>query len=158
NLAAWRDLITGRSPQRAAYIAAVLDPSNDGPPPADRPDTWSQPIEAPLLPDRWIAIAYRNGHEIHRALSSAVVEPLVLTLNPNQDPADRTVLSDKLTIGNDLLWTLDYERAKQAGMAFDMPVTAQDLLDGFDRLLVFGVKSSMTPDVASQAIAGLFQN
>jgi hypothetical protein len=158
NLAAWRDLITGRSSQRAAYIAAALDPSNAGPPPPDRPDTWSQPIEAPLLPDRWIAIAYRNGQEIHRALSSPVVEPLVLTLNPNQDPADRTVLSDQLTIGNDLLWTLDYERATQAGMAFDMPVTAQDLMDGFDRLLVFGVKSSITPDVASQALGDLFQS
>ena len=157
-LAAWRDLTTGRSPQRAAYIAAALDPSNAGAPPPDRPDTWSQPIEAPLLPDRWIAIAYRGGQEIHRAVSSPVVEPLVLTLNPNQDPKDRTVLSDKLTIGNDLLWTLDYNRAQQAGMAFAMGVDSQDLIDGFDRLLVFGVKSSVTPDVASQGIANLFQN
>ena len=122
------------------------------------PDTWSRPIEAPLLPDRWIAIAYRGGQEIHRAVSSPVVEPLVLTLNPNQDPTDRTVLSDQLTIGNDLLWTLDYDRAQQAGMAFAMEVDGQDLLDGFDRLLVFGVKSSVTPDVASQSIADLFQN
>lgn len=157
-LAAWRDLITGRSPQRAAYIAAALDPSDAGTPPPDRPATWSQPIEAPLLPDRWIAIAYRGGQEIHRAVSSPVVEPLVLTLNPNQDPTDRTVLSDQLTIGNDLLWTLDYDRAQQAGMAFAMRVDGQDLLDGFDRLLVFGVKSSLTPDVASQGVADLFRN
>ena len=157
-LTAWRNLTTGRSQQRAAYIASALDPANDGGPPPDRPDTWSQPIEAPLLPDRWIAIAYRGGQEIHRAVSSPVVEPLVLTLNPNQDPKDRTVLSDKLTIGNDLLWTLDYNHAVQAGMAFAMDVDGQDLLDGFDRLLVFGVKSSVTPDVASQAISDLFQN
>ncbi len=157
-LAAWRDLITGRPPQRAAYIAAALDPANAGPPPPDRPDTWSRPIEAPLLPDRWIAIAYRGWEEIHRAVSSPVVEPLVLTLNPNQDPTDRTVLSDQLTIGNDLLWTLDYDRAQQAGMAFAMGVNGQDLLDGFERLLVFGVKSSVTPDAASQSIADLFQN
>ena len=157
-LTAWHDLITGRSSQRAAYIAAALDPSGGGAPPPDRPDTWSQPIEAPLLPDRWIAIAYRGGQEIHRAVSSAVVEPLVLTLNPNQDLTDRTVLSDQLTIGNDLLWTLDYDRAQQAGMAFGMTVDGQDLIDGFDRLLVFGVKSSVTPDVASKSVADLFQS
>jgi len=157
-LEAWKDLNTGRSSQRAAYIAAVLDPSKGAPPPPDRPGTWSQPVEAPLLPDRWVGIAYRGGQEVRRAVSSPVVEPLVLTFNPNQDPADRTVISDQLAIGNDLLWTLDYDRAQKAGMAFSMPVVAQDLIDGFDRLLVFGVKPSITPDAAAQALANLFQN
>src|SRR5215472_4875940 len=157
-LDAWKDLTTGRSSQRAAYIAAVLDPSKGAPPPPDRPGTWSQPVEAPLLPDRWVGIAYRGGQEVRRAVSSPVVEPLVLTFNPNQDPADRTVLSDQLAIGNDLLWTLDYDRAQQAGMALTLPVDGQDVVDGFDRLLVFGVKSSMTPDVAAQSLAALFQN
>jgi hypothetical protein len=39
-----------------------------------------------------------------------------------------------------------------------MNVNAEDVVDGFDRLLVFGVKSSVTPDEASQGIAALLEN
>src|SRR4029077_2213523 len=85
NVAAWRDLLDGRPAQRAAWIALATDPKNPTPP-GSRAETWTRAAEARVLPDRWVALAYRDGKLIRRATSSVIVDPLALTLNPNADP------------------------------------------------------------------------
>ena len=91
-------MISNRSAQRAAWIAIQTQPTNWATRPAGapgfkdpplRPDVWTRGVEARALPDRWIAQAYRGGKLIHQAIGPAIVEPLVLTLNPNANPADK---------------------------------------------------------------------
>jgi hypothetical protein len=153
---AWRILMAGRSSQRAAWIARVTAPGQ--PEPAARPSTWSRALEAHVLPDRWVALAYRGNVLVHQAVSSALVEPLALTIDPHPDPADRVPISDDLRLPSEFLWTIDFDRAVKAGMGFEMLLDPSDLPDGFDRLLVFGVKSSLDPTQASERLAGLIEN
>ena len=167
-LEAWQGLIAGRSTQRAAWVASQTQPDNwvkrpagaphfmDGP---LRPDIWTRGVESRTLPDRWIAQAYRGGKLIHQAVSSAIVEPVVLTLNPNADPKDKVEpYGDGFTIAKELQWTIDFAAAQAVGMAFEMPLDPQELQLGFDRLLVFGVKPSATPAANADSVVALLEN
>jgi hypothetical protein len=167
-LEAWQALISNRSPQRAAWIAIQTQPTNWATRPAGapvfkdpplRPDVWTRGVEARALPDRWIAQAYRGGGLIHQAISTAIVEPLVLTLNPNANPADKVdPYGDGFTIAKELQWTIDFDAARAVGMAFEMPIEPSEIQLGFDRLLVFGVKPSATPDANATALGELLDN
>jgi hypothetical protein len=167
-LEAWQGLISNRSAQRAAWIAIETQPTNWATHPAGapvfkdpplRPDVWTRGVEARVLPDRWIAQAYRGGVLIHQAISAAIVEPLVLTLNPNANPADKVdPYGDGFTIAKELQWTIDFDAARAVGMAFEMPIEPSEIELGFDRLLVFGVKPSATPDSNTTALGELFDN
>lgn len=164
-LAAWQSLVAGAGAPRAAWIAQRMQPDNlserpKGDPhfvdPPLRPGVWSRGIEARLLPDRWIAQVYRGGQLIHTALGSPIIEPLVLTLNPNADPKDRVdPYGDSFSVAGELEWTIGFDAAVAAGMALEMLIDPGDLESGFDRLLVFGVRSSSTPEQSSEDLAGL---
>ena len=167
-LEAWQGLISTRSPQRAAWVAIQTQPSNWATRPAGapnfkdpplRPDVWTRGVEARALPDRWIAQAYRGGTLIHQAISPPIIEPLVLTLNPNANPADKVKpYGDGFTIAKELQWTIDFDAARAVGMAFEMPIEPSEIPLGFDRLLVFGVKPSATPAANVTSLSELLDN
>ncbi|MDQ2659033.1 MAG: hypothetical protein M3Y03_01290 [Verrucomicrobiota bacterium] len=157
NVAAWRDLLAGRPPERAAWVALATDPKNPLTPGA-RAETWTRAAEARVLPDRWVALAYRDGKLVRRATSSVIIAPLALTLNPNSDPKDvEDISGDGLTLGRELLWTVDFERAKEAGMGFEMLLDSSDIEAGFDRLIVTGVKSSLSTEQAATELSALLE-
>jgi hypothetical protein len=154
---AWQHLLGVSAAPRAAWIVRTTDPAATAPPTL-RAHSWSRPVNAPLLPDRWIAIAYRGGKEIARATSTAVIEPLALTVDPTAPTSQNIDISGGagLTLDPGVVWTVDYATATAAGMAFALPLAAADFAAGCDRLLVFGVKSSVDPDAAADAVAQLF--
>ena len=157
---AWRHIIATYPCQRAAWIVLQTDPANPPTPPAPlRTTSWTQPAMAPLLPDRWIAVAYRNGVQIAQASSQPVLEPLQLTISPDTSPASLIDISGALNLGVNydpgVLWTVDYTTAVNAGMAFSMPLSSTDWSAGIDRLIVIGVKSTIAPDNAATALRSL---
>ena len=157
---AWRHIIATYPCQRAAWIVLQTDPANPPTPPAPlRATSWTQPAMAPLLPDRWIAVAYRNGVQIAQASSQPVLEPLQLTISPDTSPASLIDISGALNLGVNydpgVLWTVDYTTAVNAGMAFSMPLSSTDWSAGIDRLIVIGVKSTIAPDDAATALRSL---
>ena len=167
-LEVWQSLLATRSAQRAAWIAIKTQPSNWTTRPAGapnfkdprlRPDVWTRGVEARTLPDRWIAQAYRGGKLIHQAIGPAIIEPLVLTLNPNANPADKVEpYGDGFTIAKELQWTIDFDAAREVGMAFEMSIEPSEIQLGFDRLLVFGVKPSAAPDANATSLGELLDN
>ncbi len=167
-LEAWQGLISTRSAQRAAWVVIKTQPSNWATRPLGipnfkdpplRPEVWTRGVEARALPDRWIAQAYRGSKLIHQAISPAIVEPLVLTLNPNANPKDKVdPYGDGFSIAKELQWTIDFDAARAVGMAFEMPIEPSEIELGFDRLLVFGVKPSATPDANASSLGALLDN
>jgi len=157
---AWSAIVTTFSPQRAAWIVSEMAPVNaearaappEFPPrkadPTMVPVSYSQRVEADLLPDRWLVLCYRGGQEVRRAVSGTVRAPLALTVDGDAPESDLIDISgDGLRVDRDVLWTLNFSSAETAGMGVRVTgLTGADLEQGFDRVLVVGVKSSLTPD------------
>lgn len=148
--AAWRQLVQGSSGPRAAWIAEA---TRGGSSPL-KLQSWTRPAMAPLLPDVWLAVGYRDGiGEVSRATSRPVKSPLQLTLSPADKPSV-DLSGDGLTIDPELLWTVDYDKALEAGMAIDLPLP--ELGKGLDRLLVAGVvRLGRRPEDLAQSLASL---
>lgn len=168
NLDAWRSLVAPRDAERAAWIVNQTTPDNLAARPDEPPkfpeiglkaDVWNRAGESHVLPDRWIALAYRGGQVVRQALSRPIVEPLALTLNPNADPKEQVdAYGDGLTIARELLWTIDFDEATRVGMALEMPLEGPDIELGFERLLVIGVKASLDADASAQRLGELIEN
>ena len=149
---AWRMLAGRFGPERAAWIARALTPTN----PASRPTAPLEPAaalpEAPafpdlgmpattarpamvrLLPARWVATAYAGGavaacvtgHDIDRDLA----------IGPDLE-APVTVDDETPAIDAGMRWMIDFDTAEQAGMALRIPLPAS--ASTIDVLLVTGV-------------------
>lgn len=165
---AWRELLLSVGPERAAWIARVTDPS--GPVPVgSREGTWTRAVQAWLLPDSWrirvVRYPYDTDVGTDRAYESLPVDrPLALTLTPppRMTPPPRPGRGVEPPLFDDgSLWTVDFERARQVGMAVRIPLQGMESahnFDGvvFDRIFVTGVYSDQTPAEGALALARLF--
>ncbi len=168
DLVAWGQLLKRVLATRAAWIVHETEPTNlaertqPGSEPTfptgqkTRPHSWTRAAEAHVLPDRWLVLAYRNGKEVHRTISNVVVEPLALTINPTasfDDNGDAKNLLQDPDVG----WTFDLDQAEQVGMAVSIELQAEDVANGFDRLIVVGVKASLNAEESGRRLAGLLE-
>ena len=162
---AWKALVTALGPSRAAWVASAMTPTNlDArphtppvyPTPARRESSWTRPAEARLLPDRWhVRLEGLAGERI--VSGGAIHEPLTLTFSP--DPGDPTepLGDDGLRLTADTKWTVNFEAAVAVGMALRIPLRPSER-DGFRRVTVFGVKSSLAPDVSASSFSELLDH
>jgi hypothetical protein len=135
----------------SSYMQCNTDWTND--PPSDtptfpalphRPDSWTRPAEA-ILPDRWVLAGYRGGQRIFLKAGNPIPEPLPVTLDPG---GASTTTPDGFDIDPEILWTIDYQKAFSIGMAITVDTSDDvNLLQGYDRLVVVGIKSSLVPFV-----------
>jgi hypothetical protein len=165
---AWVGLVAAvGAAARARFLVEALRPMNPGdrptsPVPGDLPlpkepafpatrtraDGQRPPPLARLLPDRWCALAYHAGRRT-QAWSGPIADDVVAGMD----------LGGELTrAGGDVTtpesrWLTDWDTAVEVGMAFTMrfgaPVTR------IDRLLVFGVRATLSPDAAAARLATL---
>lgn len=169
--AAWRGLASRYSPQRAAWIASTLTPSNlsaqpsaptpDGtdpdpkpvfPAPATRDSSYEQPPTATLLPDQWIVYLESDG-------KSRVVPggPIAASLAVGLSPHDGN-FPDGLPVDAGMRWLIDFDEAVKAGMGLRIPLSAAEHAAGFDRITVLGVRQTRQDGAGESAFATLLQN
>jgi hypothetical protein len=158
DLNAWQTLLGTYPLERAAWIVRVTDPGSP-PPPASfsKASGWSRAVEARLLPDRFVVIGTR-GSVTKQAVGVSVTEPLALTVGPDSLASDQIQLGPDVRFKLDaaVLWTIDWKAALDNGMGVVLPLDAEDLRLGFDRLIVIGVKTSMDPSATAARLAALF--
>ena len=153
--APWRTLASLYTPQRAAWIALQLTPTNvalqpAAPTPASstpvpaplfpnvqsRNSSWEQPAVADALPDAWTVVLISGGQtSVHRG--SPITTPLNVSLTPNGTgfPAGSAVDAG-------LQWMVDFNTAVAAGMALSIPLTAAQRTAGFDQIFVYGLRTA----------------
>jgi len=159
DLAAWQRLLQTYPSPRAAWIVRVTEPSPQAAVQSiDKPPGWSQAVQARLLPDRFVVIATRGSTTTRRGVGAPVLEPLALTVGPDSLASDQVQLGPDATFTLDeaVTWTIDFDKAVSVGMGIRLPVDADDLRLGFDRLLVIGVKTSMDAPSSAQSLGALF--
>jgi hypothetical protein len=171
----WARLVDLHGAPRAAYLARAFRPVHEPPYSGcvpypyyipgggevslpelpDRPDTWSRAGEA-VLPDRWVVLGYNRGQPTKVAVGLPIPEPLPLTANPSMAESDFITLDGDFEIDKNIAWTVDFDRAVAAGMAVTIDLTPAEAADGFERVVVLGVKSSLAALETSGLIEQLF--
>jgi hypothetical protein len=151
---AWRMLAGRFGPERAAWVARALTPTN----PASRPATPVDPdaalptapefpdLGAPgastrtakvrLLPDRWVATVYAGGAVAACVTGRDIVSDLAI--GPDLD-APVTVDDETPAIDDGMRWMVDFDTAEKVGMALRVPLPSS--VSAVDVLLVSGVAS-----------------
>jgi hypothetical protein len=174
--AARAGLVAAVGAQRASEIVATyepanfrLDPHDPGaqvdvvflqlPDPATVPTqrmAWSQPAVVTALPERFVLLGYRGGAEVLRQIGALIPSPLTVGPNPlaDQQQQIRPDGSD-LEFGDDLRWLADFDEAVRIGMGLRVDLSDDDARDGFDQLLVLGIRLSADPDVGRKLVETL---
>ncbi|HEY0375615.1 MAG TPA: hypothetical protein VGC87_01505 [Pyrinomonadaceae bacterium] len=143
---AWRQLVERFGVRRAAWIARVFNPDhplNVG----TRSSGWTRAPYTKVLPDRWVAVAYRGDRPALTVWGKSIGDVLPTGPGPatggtsTLPPADASLPS----VDDGMRWMIDFKVAEDAGMALRLPLSDNR---GFERLLVFGIKSL---DAASAA-------
>ncbi|HEY6793075.1 MAG TPA: hypothetical protein VI248_00155 [Kineosporiaceae bacterium] len=156
--AAWRALATVYGSGRAAWLANTFQPTNpSGDPvfPPDPPTTaaaWSRAPRVTHFPERFVVLGYSSGAVTAQGIGAPITLPLYVGPDPGADPAD-SIHPDgaKLHVPAELTWMVDVDAALAAGLAVEVPLTAEQAATGFDRLLVVGVH--MAQDATGGATA-----
>jgi hypothetical protein len=172
--AAWAQLAGRFEPQRAAWIARLLEPRNlsarpatptadnrplvplpDFPSPPRRAAAWTRAPRASLLPDRWIALGYNPDVRVFTALGSQIPEQLAVGPEPdlNGTPPATPPTDAIQAIDAGMRWLVDFEAAVQVGMGIRVRLPASVATTGLARLVVVGVKGSIDPQLATQRVA-----
>jgi hypothetical protein len=169
--AAWQE-VAALGARRARWVIEQLTPANladeatgaapSFPDPPRKSESWTRPVRATALPDRWVAIGFRGRVALFRKWGTAIPDSLATTPtpDPNVDPNEVADLPVDAVPGDDpMRWVVDYDAAVEVGMAItvtdaDLPGAAS-LRGGLDRLVVFGVDWTLTPEAAAARLEAL---
>ena len=151
-------------------------PSLSFPDPERRPDSWTRPPEARLLPDQWLVYGVWEGtgkRETFLKTTDAVRDPLPMGPSPDAlslaHPDSGGDGSESDEADTALRWLTDFGEAEKAGMAFrltgstvfdgdDASADRPTITDGrFETLIVAGVKSSMDHRETARELEELFE-
>ena len=178
----WRQMVQLMTSERAAYVLRTMSPTVTGGTtttggtgttgghslvfPSNiifKPGDFSRPGEG-ILPDRWIVRVF-SGTTSQDFVGPPIPEPLTLTVDPAaKNPSELATIPGSnpvLQIDDALVWTVDFARAQSVGMAFTIPLNATQAkvgTGGFDRIIVFGVKSSLDQNETSTMLEALFDS
>ncbi len=164
--AAWRELAEAVGATRAAWIARTLTPTNQAalapgvvpvfPVVAMFDEAAPFVARASVLPDRWMAVGFRDGAKVFEQVGAPI--PIDLAVGLDTTPAESKALSNRegepIQLPPRMRWMTDFAVAKQAGMALEIPLAAG--IDRIDLLLVVGVKVTQSPAANAEALANLF--
>jgi hypothetical protein len=163
---AWRNLVSTYRAPRAAWIVKALTPSNLAaqpaaptaagsdpvPPPAFpsptmRTTAWNTPARATLLPDAWTVVLERAGtRTVQRG--AAIISDLNVMLDPK---GAGVAFPSGSTVDTGMQWMTDFDAAVAAGMAVRVPLDQSARSAGFDRIVVYGLRSDAGDASASLA-------
>jgi hypothetical protein len=175
----WRQLLDTMTPERAAYVLRLLTPNFSGGTstgtssasvgpefPTDyalKQSDFSRPAEA-VLPDRWI-VRTVSGTTSTDYPGKPIPEPLIMTPDPQKkEPSELFQIpgsNPALFVDDEIAWTVDYQRALDVGMAVTIPLTATQATPGtggFDKIMVFGVKTSFDQNDTTVFLDQLFDD
>jgi hypothetical protein len=154
----WRVLAQAYGPQRAAWIARRLTPTNLAERPVSptapglnpsspltfpvlgagdkRASSWSRAPLGVALPTQWNVVLYVGADPRYTASGALIDSRLALGPTPNApslnaDPRD-------LQIDEGMHWTVDFAKAVDVGMGIAVDISAEDAAEGFDRVIVYG--------------------
>jgi hypothetical protein len=173
---AWRSLAERFGANRAAWVAIRTKPANwttalgdatvelDFPVPAvTKPDAWTTAPHTRVLPDRLVLLGYRGGRVVANQVGARVDDVVVLGPSPLEDhdggpSITRDQVDRTLQLGDSFRWIRDFDDAVQRGLGFRLTLDQTAIAQGFDQLLVLGLKLSADGDDAKTLVEDLLDD
>jgi len=166
---AWNLLANRYGSHRASWIARATQPENWSdtltdpskavfPTPDVKPVSWSEAPRSVVLPDRFVVRLEAGG--ITREVVGALI-PDDLPLGPDPLQAEGAFTRDpatgRLKLDDNVRWLVDFDAAKAVGMALSIVLELPREVNGFDRILVLGLRLSSSPEDNAARVARLFE-
>lgn len=127
---------------------------------ATKREDWTTTPHAKTLPNRFVAITIQKGQYKHIAVGKPVPENLQLGLDPKKFDLEDVFQLDgegNLQVDEGMLWMTDYQEAVRLGMGITLPLTTEEAAEGFDKVLVIGIKD-ISPTKARNELEKLLEN
>lgn len=172
-LTAWQVLCGALGPERAGWVANALTPSNDPhdrpstpmaadddlptspdfPDPDGRADSWTRAPHTKVMPDRWVAIGYKDDSKLFTTWGAAVPDPLPVGPDPSAEVGETS--EDVTAVDPGMLWMVDFEEAERIGMGIRVSLSTIQARRGIDQLIVLGVKSTLDSNASADRLSEL---
>lgn len=128
------------------------------PPPVTKQTSWTQAPHMVCQPDRFVALLY-SGQTVRTVIGNPVADGLAAGPDPSLPKAEQiSIVDDDLQLNDDLRWLADFERAIAVGMGIKVDLSPSEAVNGFDRLLVVGVRVSSDEKEGKQLLETLITN
>lgn len=126
---------------------------------ATRRTSWSRAPQVDLLPERFVLVAYGRTGTPLTVMGNVIRTPLITGPDPNAPPEEQLKpVDDTLQIPDPLAWMFDFEQALAAGMAFRINLSADQAREGFERVIVLGVRLGDSPEQATLHLEKLLEH
>jgi hypothetical protein len=160
--AVWQQLADRFDAPRAAWVARTLQPLN----PEDRPaipvatdrslpkpvrfpsptlkaEAWTRAPKTSVLPNFWVVLGYKSGRLVVNLRSRVIPDLLATGPDPNViPPANSSDNDEGLGIDDGMKWLVNFDEAEKVGMGIRAKLTKEEAVQGFDFLLVMGIKDA----------------
>lgn len=121
-----------------------------------RRTSWSSAPRVNLLPDRFVLIAYGRMGSPLVEIGRPIRTPLIAGPDPNAPPDQQLKpVDDTLQIPDEMAWMFNFEKALEVGMALRVDLTNAQASDGFERVIVLGLRLADAPQMGQQNLEGL---
>jgi len=125
---------------------------------AARRASWTSAPQAHVLPDRFVLLGYQGDALVLDEVGEPVPATLALGPDPSADPADQLHADGPgLHVPAELRWMVDFEEAVRVGMGFRVALDDRTS-QGFDRLLVLGLRLREDADGNAEELASLLDH
>jgi hypothetical protein len=168
--AAWDLIALRHGPYRSSWITRTTRPGNwtdtladaqslNFPTLTTKPLSWSETPRSPVLPDRF-AVILERGTQSRTVIGNFIPDDLPLGPDPLQahNFLTRDKTTGRLSISNDLLWLIDFNAAESVGMGVRIALTPDEASNGFDRILVLGLRLTADADEGAALMGQLVQS
>ncbi|HEX6124577.1 MAG TPA: hypothetical protein VFZ23_04320 [Pyrinomonadaceae bacterium] len=120
---------------------------------------WSQATRVNLMPERLALIRFKGGAAMDPIFGRTIPHPLPTSPDPSKDAEkqfEQTTEGD-LEFAESIKWVADFDRAVEIGMGFRVDLAA-DEAEGFERLMVLGVRLGSDSKTGKQQLEELFDH
>lgn len=121
-------------------------------------DSWSRAPRSNVMPDRFAVILQSGGTTVQTVIGAAVPDPLILGPDPGADELDLVQVDGDIVPGEDIAWMYDFEVAVRVGLGFKIPLSPPHDTEGYDRLLVLGLRFSADTEESRKLFEELVEN
>jgi hypothetical protein len=121
-------------------------------------ESWSRAPRTDVMPDRFVLIGLTGEARLEQPFPNAVASPLILGPNPQNLESDLSQQGGDLVLGEDFDWIANFDKAIQVGMAMRVSLSQPFASQGFDRLMVLGIRVSSAAADHRRLLEELIEN